>query len=171
NRRNFFADAFDYAAELVPERQRRLDARLRPAVPAVDVQIGAANRGGAHAHQHFIRPDAGNRYALQLRAPLRAHLPESLHCCGRHSGSAGLRKTGMLAQPARAPALLSEGLSRSPKVQDSSGVLRYDPANDAAMKYLISSGCSRFAPSAQAVRKDRFSIQHTGLHWAPASRG
>src|SRR5713226_5207653 len=36
----------------------------------------------------------------------------------------------------------------------------------------ISSGCSRLRLCAgQPVRKDRFSIQHTGLHRAPASRG
>ena len=47
------ADFFHVAAEFVAERHRRMDARSGPAIPAVDVQVGAADGRGAHAHQHF----------------------------------------------------------------------------------------------------------------------
>ena len=52
-RRHFRADFFHVAAEFVAKRHRRMDARSGPAIPAVDVQVGAANRSGAHAHQHL----------------------------------------------------------------------------------------------------------------------
>jgi len=46
----FVADALDDAAEFVAQGQGRLDAPLRPAVPAVNVQVGSADRSRLHAH-------------------------------------------------------------------------------------------------------------------------
>jgi len=71
---DFAADLFDDAAEFVAEGHRRFDPRLRPAIPAVDVQVGAANRGGFHAHQHIGRADGGHAGCFQRQPARRLHL-------------------------------------------------------------------------------------------------
>src|SRR5205823_4067613 len=47
------APAGDLADELVPDHQRRLDGRLRPLVPALDVEVGPADPGPQHPDQHL----------------------------------------------------------------------------------------------------------------------
>ena len=42
-RRNFVADFFDRPTKFVAKRHRRTDARCRPAVPSINVQIRAAD--------------------------------------------------------------------------------------------------------------------------------
>src|ERR1700679_1433359 len=56
HRRGLGADFFDVPAEFVAEGHRRVDTGGRPTVPAVDMQIGAANRSSAHPHQTFYGP-------------------------------------------------------------------------------------------------------------------
>jgi hypothetical protein len=84
---HFRADLFHHAAEFVAEDQRRMNAPSRPAVPLVDVQVGAADRGGAHANQNVLQPDFGNRHAFQARSRLRFRLDDGLHLRLRHAGS------------------------------------------------------------------------------------
>ena len=51
---DIFADGFDGAAEFVAGNERRMNAALRPLVPLIDVQVGAANGGDFDLHQHFV---------------------------------------------------------------------------------------------------------------------
>src|SRR5215471_21034264 len=76
---DFAADGFDDAAEFMPERYRRLDARLRPAVPSVNVQVRAADGRGFHAHQDVARP--GGRYGgrFERESARRGGFSQGLH--------------------------------------------------------------------------------------------
>src|SRR5579864_5472845 len=49
--RDFVAVSNHFATELVPGNERRMDATLCPAVPLVDVQVGAADGGDFDFHQ------------------------------------------------------------------------------------------------------------------------
>ena len=53
------ADRDDLADELVADDHRHRDRALRPGVPVVDVQIGAADAGAQHADQHVVDADLG----------------------------------------------------------------------------------------------------------------
>src|SRR5882724_3883750 len=66
-------------AKLVPQCQRRLNASLRPAVPAINVQVCPANRSRLHAHQHIRRPSRRHCDRIHLQALRRLHLPQRLH--------------------------------------------------------------------------------------------
>ena len=46
------------AAEFVPGNERRMNAVLRPAVPVINMKIGAANRGYFDLHQHVGAAEA-----------------------------------------------------------------------------------------------------------------
>ena len=59
HRGDFLAYFFHVAAELVSECDRRANARCRPGIPFVDVQVGSANGRGAHTHQHIVRTKEG----------------------------------------------------------------------------------------------------------------
>ena len=61
-----FPDLDDGAGELVPERERRVDPLLRPLVPLLDVQVGAADRRAPRPRRRprpARRPDRGSRRA------------------------------------------------------------------------------------------------------------
>src|SRR6185437_11512751 len=73
------AHAFDVSAELMAERQRRVDAPLSPAVPFIDVEVGAADGGGVHPHQHVTRADFGHGNSLQLGAGGGAGFDKGTH--------------------------------------------------------------------------------------------
>ena len=79
DRAHLIAHALDGAAEFMPQRHRRLDAPLRPAVPPVNVQVRPANRSRLYAHQHVGRPDQRHRDRIHLQAAGRLHLPQRLH--------------------------------------------------------------------------------------------
>ncbi len=51
------ADLDDLAHELVADHHRHGDGLLRPGVPVVDVQVGAADAGAVHADQHVVDAD------------------------------------------------------------------------------------------------------------------
>ena len=76
---NLLAHALDRSAELVAESDRRLDAVLRPAVPAVDVQVRPADRGGSDAHEDFSRAKNRDGNGCQLESAGRAQLAQGLH--------------------------------------------------------------------------------------------
>ena len=54
---DFIADSFHDAAEFVARNQRRMNAALRPLVPLVDVQVGAADGGHLDLDQHVGRAE------------------------------------------------------------------------------------------------------------------
>ena len=53
------SDLDDRAGELVAERERRVDALLRPLVPLLDVQVGAADRRGLDLDDDLARAGDG----------------------------------------------------------------------------------------------------------------
>ena len=99
---DFGADFFHMAAELVAERHRRMNARSGPAVPAVNVQVGAANGSGAHADQNFDGPRRGNRDGFELRSALGTHLAQSFHRGCGHRVQAEVQQPAKFASLAHA---------------------------------------------------------------------
>jgi hypothetical protein len=69
----------DAADELVADDQTRLDHALRPLVPLVDVQVGAADRGLFELDEHLVRPDLGQRHLLHPDALGGLALDQRLH--------------------------------------------------------------------------------------------
>ena len=53
-------DSLDHANELVADDHRDRNGFLRPRIPIVDMQVGAADRGPLNAHQNVVRPDLGH---------------------------------------------------------------------------------------------------------------
>src|SRR5439155_22195988 len=66
----------DGAGELVAKRERRDDPALRPRVPPVDVQVGAADARGLDLDQHLVRRGLRDRDLVETQAGLRARLPQ-----------------------------------------------------------------------------------------------
>ena len=95
------AELLDLAHELVPDDHRHWDGRLRPRVPVVDVQIGAADRGLANADQHLAI--AGRRLGnvLDPQPGLAARLDECFH------------DTRPIARPTRTNASIAVSMSAS----------------------------------------------------------
>jgi hypothetical protein len=79
DRGNFLAHALHVAAKLMSQRHRRLDPPLRPAIPAVDVQIGPADGRRLHPHEHVRRPDRRHRRGFVGEPARRLHLPQRFH--------------------------------------------------------------------------------------------
>src|SRR5581483_1799559 len=67
------------ADELVPDDQRYSHVLLRPAVPRLDVQVGAADAGAQDADEHFAVAGYRLGYVLQPQAGLRMRLDQSPH--------------------------------------------------------------------------------------------
>src|SRR5580658_3351584 len=76
---DFRADFCDVAAEFVAEGHRRMNARRGPAVPAVNVEVRAADGRGAHADQNFDGARRWNGNGFELRSALGTHLAQSFH--------------------------------------------------------------------------------------------
>src|SRR5205085_5094861 len=56
--RDFIAVGNDFAAELVPGNERRMNAPLGPAIPLVDVEVGAADGSDFHFDQNIRASEA-----------------------------------------------------------------------------------------------------------------
>src|SRR5262249_16794815 len=84
---HFLAHALDDSAKLMTEGERRPDARSRPSVPSIDVEVGAADGGGAHTHQNLRGANRGNGDGRKLCTPRGARLAQGLHRGGRHQGT------------------------------------------------------------------------------------
>src|SRR3954469_5115505 len=69
----------DLADELVPDHQRHRNRLLRPRVPVVDVQVGAADPGLAHPDQDVVDTDLRNGDVLERQARRSLRLDERLH--------------------------------------------------------------------------------------------
>ena len=76
HRRHVLAGGHHVAAKLMAGNQRRLDAVLRPLVPVVYVQIGAADGRHLHFHQNIVRAKSAER--ASAGRPLPARPPVSL---------------------------------------------------------------------------------------------
>src|SRR5205085_10786854 len=82
---HFVAKGRYLAAELVSGNQRRMDAVLRPAIPVVNVQVGAADGGDLDLDQDVGAPEGGDLYFANicarssLRLDYRQH--RSSHDC------------------------------------------------------------------------------------------
>ena len=73
------ADLDDLADELVPDHERHRDRLLRPGVPRVDVQVGAADAGLAHADQDVVDPDLRLGHVLEPEPRLGLRFDERFH--------------------------------------------------------------------------------------------
>ena len=69
-------DVDDLADELVPDHERHGNRLLRPGVPRVDVEVGAADAGLPHPDQHVVDPDLGLRHILEPQARLGPRFDE-----------------------------------------------------------------------------------------------
>ena len=49
----------DLSHEFMADRHRHGNGALRPFVPVIDVNVGTANTGAAHADQNIVDTDAG----------------------------------------------------------------------------------------------------------------
>jgi hypothetical protein len=67
----------DFANELMANHHRDGNGLLRPIIPAVDMQIGAADGGAPDTYQDVIDPDRRNRDVLQPQSGLGVLLDES----------------------------------------------------------------------------------------------
>ena len=73
------ADLDDLADELVADHERHRDRLLRPRVPAVDVEVGAADARRADPDQDVVDPDLGLGDVLEPEPRLGLALDERLH--------------------------------------------------------------------------------------------
>src|SRR5690606_30233149 len=75
-------DFDDAADEFVADDQAWLDRALRPLIPEIDVQVGAADRGLLEFDENVIRPDLGQRNLLHPDSLFRSALDQCLHRVG-----------------------------------------------------------------------------------------
>src|SRR6185437_10732526 len=68
-----------HAAEFVPGDERRMNAALRPGVPVIDVQVGAADRGYFDFDQNVGQADLGDGNVADFGARLRLGLHHGQH--------------------------------------------------------------------------------------------
>ena len=74
------ADLDDLAGIFMADDHRHRNRLLRPGIPFVDVDIGAANAGLAHLDQHVVLADGRHGLALgQPQAGLGLQFDESFH--------------------------------------------------------------------------------------------
>jgi hypothetical protein len=84
------------------DRQRRLDSSLRPMIPTIDVQIGAAQADGLDADEDVAGSDIRHRDALEREPWTCRILAQSTHRAGYRGGSRALAlrlRRGRHAQP------------------------------------------------------------------------
>lgn len=68
HRRDAPAHACNCARKFVSRNERRMNAAFCPGIPVVDMQVGSANAGRRHMHQHFTGTGRGHRHFAQLDA-------------------------------------------------------------------------------------------------------
>ena len=87
---DLIAERDHFAAEFVPGNQRRMNASLGPAVPFIDMEIGAADGGDFDLDEHFAAAESGNLNFADLRARRGFRLDHrehgSRHAPGRSAG-------------------------------------------------------------------------------------
>ncbi len=89
-------EADDLADELVTDHQRHRHRLLRPGVPAVDVQVGAADARLAHADQDVVDADLRLGHVLEPETLARLRLDQRAHAvltvAARLGGRRGRRR-------------------------------------------------------------------------------
>ena len=80
NASHFIAERRHLSAEFMSWNQRRMNPVLCPAVPVVDVQIGATNGCNLHLHQHLGAPESGNLHLANLCPRGRVRFHHRQHC-------------------------------------------------------------------------------------------
>ena len=73
------AERDDLAGIFVADHHRHGHGALRPFVPVVDMNVGAADAGLSHLHQHFIRAGRRLRRVLQPEAGFGFRFDERFH--------------------------------------------------------------------------------------------
>ena len=74
----------DFTDKLVADYHGRLNSRLGPFIPFVDVHIGAANGSAFHANEHVAGPGPWHRCFNEVKAGSRGLLGQSAHRGGDH---------------------------------------------------------------------------------------
>ena len=82
--RDFIAKRDHFAAEFMSWDKRRMNPALCPAVPFVDVQVGATNGGNFHFHQDVSPAKAWNFDLANLRSWRGFRLNHRQHAIGHH---------------------------------------------------------------------------------------
>ena len=77
--RDIGPDAHDLSHELVPDMHRYRDRLLRPVVPVVDVNVGAADGRSLHTNKYVVDPDLRVRYIVEPEAGLCILLNDCFH--------------------------------------------------------------------------------------------
>src|SRR6266851_8347312 len=76
---DFISAINHFATELVPRNQRRMDASLSPAVPFIDMQIGAADRSDFDFYQDVSAAELRDLYFANFRSRGGTGFHDSLH--------------------------------------------------------------------------------------------
>src|SRR6187402_2255193 len=63
--RDIGSHAHDLTHELMPDRHRHVDSFLRPIIPVIDVDIGAADRRLFNPNEHIVNADLRLRHVIQ----------------------------------------------------------------------------------------------------------
>ncbi len=82
---DFVTERRNFTAEFVTWNQRRMNAVLRPTVPVIDMQVGAADGCDLYFNQNVVAPEAGDFDFPDLRARRSLRLYDGKHG-GRHEG-------------------------------------------------------------------------------------
>mmetsp|Transcript_85169 Transcript_85169/g.244467 ORF Transcript_85169/g.244467 Transcript_85169/m.244467 type:complete len:357 (-) Transcript_85169:188-1258(-) len=85
------AELLDHTTVLVANDHRGRDGALRPVVPLVDVDVGAADGRLLDLDQHVIRANRGLRHVHEGQALTAVLLHERLHACAPEDGLDGRR--------------------------------------------------------------------------------
>ncbi len=80
---HIFADFDDLADELMADDHRHGDGLLRPGVPFVDVQVGAADAGAVHLDEHVVDAAFGIGHILEPEAGFGFRFDEGFHKSGK----------------------------------------------------------------------------------------
>ena len=73
------ADLIDDADEFVSDHHRHRDRLLRPGVPVIYMDVGAADRSLLDANEDVVRPDFGHRNLFQAKSRFGPAFYECLH--------------------------------------------------------------------------------------------
>ena len=84
------ADRNHIAGELMAANERRLATTGGPCVPLVNVHVGAADAGAAHANEHLVVADRGLRHLGQSQATSSRLLHQRFHVAPRRTGVRGV---------------------------------------------------------------------------------
>ena len=85
--RNVGTDLDDLADEFVPNDHRHGNRLLRPIIPQINMEVGAANPGAIHLDQHIVNTDRGIGHVLEPNPPFTFSLYQRLHVAALHAST------------------------------------------------------------------------------------